>query len=335
MIYEYYFSKLTPPEQKVYRIVQKGLEKLETTITILKSYDEDHFMSILEALHWDHPELFYVEFHRFQFQYGSGYTGYQPQYLWKGEILKKKQQQIDTVIKNLMKMAEGANLKSDLQKCRWIHDRLIRNIVYGHKPIESSSDFDDAYTIEGVFLSKRAVCEGISLAFKLLSDHLGLNSIVAYGDAGMDEGGAHAWNISMIDGNFVQIDATWDGNISLACRHFRYDYFALSDLEIQVDHEYTDYMDYPICSTMNYSYFAKRRCLLNHPKEVDSFLDKVFKANETTVYFRINGDIERSEIIRRKVSDALYAAMKRNRIWNRSYMDYSNINQLIFFYKIE
>lgn len=334
MVYEFYFTKLTSQEQNVYRKVLQGLQEKKTAIPIFKSFDNDHFYKILNAVHLDHPELFYVEFHSCQFQMPKGYTVYLPTYYDTGEALKEKERQMETVIGKLVDGAKNANLKSDLQKCRWIHDKLVRNIVYGYKAISDPEDLYDAHTIEGVFLNRKAVCEGISLAFKLLGDRLGLETMVACGNAGMDDGEGHAWNICRIDQDFVQVDATWDGNLSLECRYYRYDYFALSDLEIQNDHEYTDFLEYPICATMKHSYFFRKGCLLKNPKEVESFLDRTLREGESTVYFRVQGKMEQREQIMRKVTDLLRTAMGRHRLWGRAYEDLSNEAQLTFFYKI-
>ena len=238
-------------------------------------------------------------------------------------------------IEKLMQMAVKENLSNDLKKCRWIHDRLVRNIVYGGKHVPNSSTISDAHTIEGVFLHKRAVCEGISKAFKLLSDRLGLQSIVAVGVAGMGDGGPHAWNISCLNGEFVQMDVTWDGNLSLACQHYRYDYFAITDLEIQSDHEYTEFLDYPICSTAKYSYFVQRNCLLSNPKQLEAFLDKEFRAKSTAIYFKIYGNIANKKKFSQKVIEMLYDFMCKYGMINVDFLDWSNQERMIFFYKQE
>lgn len=335
MIYEYYYSRLNPTEQKIYRKILKELENLKAEIKINGYFDIDRFDVITDAVHWDHPELFYVDFHHYRRGVSQEGIELEPNYFYTSEVYKKKQQQMEKVIEKLMQMAVKENLSNDLKKCRWIHDRLVRNIVYGGKHVPNSSTISDAHTIEGVFLHKRAVCEGISKAFKLLSDRLGLQSIVAVGVAGMGDGGPHAWNISCLNGEFVQMDVTWDGNLSLACQHYRYDYFAITDLEIQSDHEYTEFLDYPICATMKYSYFAQRKCLLSNPKQLEDFFDKEFRAKSTAIYFKINGNIPNKEKFSQKVIEMLYDFMCKYGMIDVDFLDWSNQERMIFFYKQE
>lgn len=335
MIYEYYYSRLNPSEQRIYRKMLKELGKMKEVITVKGYFDVDRFDAITDAIHWDHPELFHIDFHSYRRGVSSEGMDLVPNYFYTMEVYQNKKQKMECVIDKLMQMANKENLNNDLKKCRWIHDRLVRNIVYGGKHVPNTSNISDAHTIEGVFLHKRAVCEGISKAFKLLSDRLGLQSIVAVGIAGMGDGGPHAWNISSLDGNFVQIDVTWDGNLSLACQYFRYDYFALTDLEMQIDHEYTDFLDYPICSTMRYSYFAQTGSLLSNPKQLESFLDKEFKAKKTAIYFKINGNISNIEKFSQKVLEMLYDFMGKYGMINEGFLDWSNHERLIYFFKRE
>lgn len=335
MIYEYYYSRLSLSEQKIYRTMLKELEEMKEVITIKDYFDIDRFDVITDAIHWDHPELFQIDFHYYLRGVSPEGMELEPSYFYTWEVYQKKKMQMEKVIEKLIQMANKENLGNDLKKCRWIHDRLVRNIVYGGKHVQNTSDISDAHTIEGVFLHKRAVCEGISKAFKLLSDRLGLKSIVAIGVAGMGEGGPHAWNISCLDGNFVQIDATWDGNLSLACQYYRYDFFAVSDQEIQIDHEYTEFTDYPICSTMQYSYFAKKGCLLKNPEQLKHFFDTAFKEEKKAIYFKISGNIADKEKFSQKISEMLYDFMCKYGTINVAFRDCSNKERLVFFYKRE
>lgn len=333
MIYEFYYSKLNSLEQRIYRNLQKALEAMQEEMLISGFFDIDRIDMIFEAIHWDHPELFHVNFHSYRRGVSKEGVIFVASYFYTMEEYKKKQRQIEKVIEKLMEMANKENLGTDLKKCIWIHDRLVRNIVYGGKHIPNTSEVSEAHTIVGVFLQKLAVCEGISMAFKLLSDRLGLKSIVAYGEAGMGDGGPHAWNISCIDGEFVQVDATWDGNLSLACQYFRYDYFAMTDLEIQLDHEYTTFLDYPICGTMKYSYFSRKNCLLSNPKQLEAFFEKEFKAKSDTIYFKIKGNIANKEKFSQKVLEMLIDFMQKYGIIEKGFLDWSNHEALIFMFK--
>lgn len=61
------------------------------------------------------------------------------------------------------------------------------------------------FHLQGVFIDKIAVCDGIASAFKLMCLIEGIECIEVVGDAGE----AHAWNKVRIDGEWLVVDATW------------------------------------------------------------------------------------------------------------------------------
>ena len=117
-----------------------------------------------------------------------------------------------------------------------------------------------------------AVCEGISKAFKFLCDRCNIDSILITGeayDSGNDKTsyGGHAWNIVFIDTIPYHIDVTFDYTLS-GKNLLRYDYYLLSDTQIQYDHLYKHLL---VCDT-DYDYYKAINCYAGCKSELQALV---------------------------------------------------------------
>ena len=92
------------------------------------------------------------------------------------------------------------NKGSTYDKVLAVHDYLCNHVNY----VEDESDCYRAY---GALVNGTAVCEGYALAFQRIMDSMGIPCYVA---SGTYKGGAHAWNIVQVDGQWYHLDVTID-----------------------------------------------------------------------------------------------------------------------------
>ena len=99
------------------------------------------------------------------------------------------------------------------------------NVVYD----ETAENCRDIY---GVFVDKKAICGGYSKAFSYLCDKVGIETITVTGDA---DGEAHMWNMVKLDGEWYNVDCTWDDPIIKRNDpdFVRHDYLLVKDSEIE------------------------------------------------------------------------------------------------------
>ena len=97
-----------------------------------------------------------------------------------------------------------------------------------------------AFSAEGVFNDKTAVCEGISYAFMLLAHIEGIECVQVTGDA-TNNGStvAHAWNKVRLqeDGKWYCIDATWGNTEFEGERFVTHRYFMLDEARFYSTHK--------------------------------------------------------------------------------------------------
>ena len=150
------------------------------------------FHRCYNALLFDHPELFWLYAGDSSFQY----------------TYRRK---LDTFL------SEIDLDQSAPQVALQIHDKLIDLVSYDREAA-ASEDRDLAHTAYGALVANsrgeanRAVCDGYSYAYEYLLQKAGIRSTVVAGRAGDDEetAGPHSWNLVELDGQWYEVDATWN-----------------------------------------------------------------------------------------------------------------------------
>lgn len=189
---------------------------------------------------------------------------------------------------------------NEYEREKLIHDALARQVLYDHDSLitKDKARLAKAHSVVGVFVDKKAVCEGIAKAVKLLLNTVNINCIVVTGQARLEPDGGHAWNIVRINSNAYHLDATWDianSTRSSIC----YDYFNLPDTSISKDH--SEYDGVPLCSANTDSYFVKSGICFDNEKSVLKYVKQQLGAGKTHIYFQWNSTTVSSKRIAEKI----------------------------------
>lgn len=130
-----------------------------------------------------------------------------------------------------------AGCNGEYETVKAIHDYLVNNTQYDYDNYLNGTIPDSSYSARGVFENGMAVCQGYAYAFELLCDLAEIDCVLVTGTA---NGGGHAWNQVNVDGNWYNIDVTWDDPIyyfnGVLTPYLRYDYFLISDSVMYQDH---------------------------------------------------------------------------------------------------
>lgn len=121
-----------------------------------------------------------------------------------------------------------------------IHDTIAGNTRY------SAAGGERAHTAAGVLIDGAGVCDGYSRAFWLLCRMCGIDCIRVIGIA---DGVDHAWNKVCLDGEWYNVDVTWDDPIyhynGVLTDIIEYDYFLVSDNSIGESHIPCEHLNLP------------------------------------------------------------------------------------------
>lgn len=147
-------------------------------------------------------------------------------------------EQVAEVDKKVTDVLSDLNVSgmNDYEKEKAIHDWIITNVVYDSKLTH--------HTASTAIVSGTTVCQGYAqLAYKMFMK-AGLSARIVNGTG---NGRAHAWNLVKVDGNWYQIDLTWDDPLSNKPDDICYDYYNFTDEEMSVGHKWKG--TYPAAST--------------------------------------------------------------------------------------
>ena len=246
--------------QKVsYDTILKGLKCMKESIKVVNT-DIDSLNCIFDAIRQDNPELYYVGNFRVQMSGGYRFNEILPEYLFLSEAVVVLNKNISTVVNELAKKVDKLD---DWDKVLYVHDWLCQTVKYAECGQESHS-------IVGVLISQIAVCEGISKAFKFICDRIDVECCYVSGKAKSPANPSmmenHAWNKVKINGEWYNIDVTFDNTIGTNNR-IRHDYFLISDKDMQKDHIELSKSNLP-CVSENLSYYVKKNLIIHNQQQL-------------------------------------------------------------------
>ncbi len=136
---------------------------------------------------------------------------------------------------------------SDYEKELAIHDYIVANCRYGQK--DESKEY--SFRAYGCLVQGVAVCNGYAEAMSLLLTCAGVENSIMTGSAGNE---LHAWNAVMLDGQWYQVDVTWDDPIPDTGSYVSHTFFNITDEEMDDTHTWNKDI-YEACSGEHYNYY--------------------------------------------------------------------------------
>ncbi len=231
-----YYSMLDSNAQNAYSVIYEGFLAHDETVYFAGCMlTEDRFRDVWQAVCSDHPELFWVSTECTYFTNISGSVqSAEFTYYSFPEGREEAEHRFEAAAEQILSQASG--LSSDYEKERFIHDALADLTVY-----DSGSEYNQsAYS---ALVNGASVCAGYSRAFQYLMIEIGIPCYYCTGRCDGD----HAWNIVMLDGEYYNVDLTWDDAIS------SYAFFNRSDLDFSGTHESTGMaVELPRCNGETY-----------------------------------------------------------------------------------
>lgn len=207
---EYWRDKLDREANKCYTQLLQGINR-QAKDTDCGNVSVDSISKAYLAVYNDHPEIFYLSSSPQILQKTSGFAGFGANSISYSVITTPIYSSKE--IHNCERSIENAKSKikskityktTDEEKVLIVAEYLVRNTVY-----EIDNRFNQ--NAASALCFGKAQCSGISKAFKLLMDYLGVYCIYINGNAVNEKGeaGPHAWNIVKIGNNYYHIDITF------------------------------------------------------------------------------------------------------------------------------
>ncbi len=273
----YQYSQMTDTEKEIYVILKSAVLSCKNQIDLSKfRINTDDAMLAIYRFRADFPQYFWVS-HSVAFTYNSMNDLVSSVFLFytdgtsvdsleevrdrfrvvinaDRQKIVERQKEVNTVIEGILGQINAD--WSDYLKERYIHDYIAENMTYDNdaaeNPYISENILKPAFDIYSGFIGKTGVCEAYAKMFQVLSLAVGINATQVTGVG-------HMWNAVLIDGEWYQIDVTFDDADSTRPMNngVRYNYFNLSGDRMAADGYHTPdgTLYVPDCTSNKYLFY--------------------------------------------------------------------------------
>lgn len=239
---KYLLNQLSGSELDFCTIVYAGLMVLENNINVSAAgaIDFDRADALIQALFDDCPEL-YMCTGDYTIRGTLSVSSLDFKYRMNKDEYYGAAREISSIIGG---WKEDISALSDYEKALYVYDAISARCTY-------SAEDELGDTSYGALTQGKALCQGYSKAFQLVMQSLGMRCLFV-----SSEDMVHGWNIIELDGNFYQLDLTWDDSGDMGTHA----YFNMSDeLAQKLGHVYdrADGWEYPVCDAMELNYYER------------------------------------------------------------------------------
>lgn len=216
----YAYSQLNDEEKKMYSLIVEGVNGMSPFVTFPREVSYDEFIKVWLLVYFQEPQLYWF---RGSYEVYDGMRDSFPLiYRYDPEQVKTMTPEIDAAVADIM-----ASIPKDadtMDKLKIFHDSIALKGDF-------TKEGPPVQTIYGGLVDGRVQCEGYAKTLGYLCDKAGIENMLVPGSN--LEGLSHAWNLVKIDGEWYNIDVTWDDPAANPDKeYFRFNYFGVTDAEI-------------------------------------------------------------------------------------------------------
>lgn len=172
------------------------------------------------------PQLFYVGSYSRYSDSAGNVTRLVMYYKYTNAQVASMQAEIDAEVAKIEAAIDTTGL-SEVEIALAYHDYLVADIAYDYENYLAGTIAPNYGNIYGVFVEKKAVCQGYAEAFMYLMKRK--NITCGYVSSSALN---HAWNVVYLNNQWYHLDATWDDPTWDNLGKVRHTYFMLSDARL-------------------------------------------------------------------------------------------------------
>ncbi|AXI01189.1 DUF5050 domain-containing protein [Sporosarcina sp. PTS2304] len=233
----------------LYSAIYNGLKNLDDTIDVSDySKDSKKVFAMLEKVLYAHPDIFYFSYAGSSF-YSNGHL--EVKYTHSKPVI----QQMSSALKSKTEEILARSIRpgmTEYEKVKALHNDLVLHTAYDYENFKMNRIPAESYTIYGTLIKNTAVCQGYALTMIHLLNQIGIESIYVRGTPAMN----HAWNKVKIDGEWYNLDATWDDPVPDRKGKIGYGYFLVTDQQLAKTHSWKN-TDLPTARNPKYEHMSR------------------------------------------------------------------------------
>ena len=299
--YCFYEENLTKPiEKEFYRNAYESMKNRKAAISFdYHDVSSQRAKEIIKGICMDHPSLFYVDMYGGCYQAGMP-AHYYFKYIYDEKTAQQYEEQIKKIIMNFFDQYKILTLNR-YNRILILHNFISSICVYDPEVARGGNGVKEDYNVIGVFERKISVCMGFSFVYKLLCDYASVPCFIAIGTCHSE--GKHAWNLVEYEGEFYNLDSTWDLSKNKNKGLFGlYTYFLFDNDWISKTRKFDEGFEYPQNKNgIHNVFFEKNNYTVSSVNELDEYIYQKLQEypKEIVVYIKTNQvvslyDIERN-----------------------------------------
>lgn len=273
--YPYYYDKLTSKQQKLFVKMRTSVQNCNERFTVNYAINAEDLQKVSDLLYYYDPLMFNIA--NVGADLSTNKATIKIGYFCSKDDYEKKLTAIDKKANEIIKAIPTSS--SVYTKIKFIHDSIAKSCSYDLY----AADCENPY---GVFVGKRAKCDGYSRAFSYVCSKIGIKTITVLGFDIQDNNSAHMWNKVYYNKQWYNVDVTYDDPVSILADNVRYNYFMISDAELSKTHKQMAVkFTVPAANDDTKSYFKSAGLqvdTLNEGKKV--LINSIIKASKTKKY---------------------------------------------------
>lgn len=247
-----YYGLLNDNEKKLYKQIYGNANALVLEFVPNMNISVEEVKETFEAFYNDHPELFWINTsYSYKYTINNRCVKVVLSYNETANDLENHKQIFNQVTSKIINNAN--RYSNNYEKEKYVHDYLINNITYD----KSASMNQSAYS---AIVGKRSICAGYTRAFQYIMIQLKIPTYYCVGIASVN----HAWNIVKLDGEYYNVDLTWNDTKS-----DRYKYFNQTDKFFASSHKRTGLSIYlPKCVGSKYDPYDIQNGIIDEKNDI-------------------------------------------------------------------
>lgn len=306
----YWEDKLSQGETLAYHNIVEAIQNRETSA---KYPPNVVLRKVMQCVYDDYPKFFYVS-HGFEYQQSLFGAKAIIKYLYSESEIRQIQNQIDAEVNRFLRTKISKKM-TEYEKEQAVYEYLTEEVAYDFESAMSNQlrGYEDSHTIVGVFINKKAVCDGFSSAFKYLCDVLSIPCIIVSGEGRSKQiSGPHAWNMVELGGGFQHVDVTWDNYAMSGCQFHSYSLLNLNDKEMRKEHVWDEKI-YPACREASMNYYRLNEAIVGTRQSMLRYVKEQLQNMEDIIRIRIDESGREADALYGDIGTIVREAMKQSR----------------------
>ena len=293
--------------QEYYNAIKNALENFEEHVTLkINNYnDSDYSLDVVNKVLLENPDIDYG------YSSVGGVSGYSNSnvttlelnisYREKREKLIEEKNAVKAKIREIINSEIKPGM-STVEKEIALHDYLVKHARYDKEKVHQQPPVTEDHNAYGVLCLGIGVCESYAKATYELFNAAGIECKYV---TGFGNGGPHAWNMVKLDGEWYNLDVTWDDpvveNEDNKTFPVQYNYFNKTDADFGNHVRDEKVITYPKCTATRYSVDnlsdkikfvdkdGNEYKTVKSIDELDNLIKEGIRSKKANICFRVSG----------------------------------------------